>query len=716
MPNLPEPYVMRDWKNVALGYDSLVFDFSRTGQYLPLIHWKNNTINYTNHNTFTLHTVVGSSNNSSAEAINVLPAVIGASLVGIDKSNQNGYNWVLACQEFFNRRAAENVYLNNYVGRSGSDWWYDTMPNVFFYQLYDLYPNTGDFEYQFTKVADRWLEAVRHMGGSATPWKKPSMNYRAWSLPTMTPLTSGVKQPEAAGALGWLLYNAYTVTGDDKYRIGAEWCLEFLSQFSSNPAYELQLPYGVYIAARMNAELGTNYNIEKMLNWCFDANNNVREWGATIGKWGDYDCAGLIGEAKYDGYGFAMNGFEQVGALVPMVRYDDRFARAIGKWVMNCANSSRLYYSQYLPDDHQDNESWSQQYDPQSCIAYEAMREFALNTGTSPYATGDFMRNNWGPTNLTLYGSSHVGIFGGIIDTTNVERILKLDVLKTDYFQNASYPTYLYFNPYADEKSVEITLEKNVNLYDAVNNEFIAQYASGRVSFNIAAEKARLIVLVPAGGQVEYGLNKTLVDGIVIDYNSGQDVSNYPPRIKAIAADDPAPTTSSQISVYCTAEDRDSDTIKYDWYINNDRVGITGPRIVWNTPEQPGDYVIRCFADDQITGSDSAQIIIQLVESSNRVSSRILLNYALQQNYPNPFNAHTTINYHLKNAGYVTIEIFNLLGKKVKSLVNAEKAAGVHQINWHGQDDSGDPVTSGVYLYKMKIDDFEAIKKLMILN
>jgi len=57
---------------------------------------------------------------------------VSASLVGIDKSDQYGYNWPLLCEEYFNRRPAENIYLNSPVASSGHDWWYETMPNVFF--------------------------------------------------------------------------------------------------------------------------------------------------------------------------------------------------------------------------------------------------------------------------------------------------------------------------------------------------------------------------------------------------------------------------------------------------------------------------------------------------------------------------------------------------------------------------------------------------------
>ncbi|RPI72786.1 MAG: laminin G, partial [Ignavibacteriales bacterium] len=206
MPDFPSPYEMRDWENVAFGYDSLVYNLSLTGQYLPLISLNTNTINYPEHSSFRLHTVVGTNFPNSAEAINVLPSVIGASLIGIDKSNQNGYNFVLMCEEWFNKNNGELVYLNHPSASSGDDWWYETMPNVFFYQLYDLYPHTGDFDYQFTTVADRWLEAVDSMGGNTVPWQVPYMNYRAWNLITMQPLTTGVPEPEAAGAIGWILY------------------------------------------------------------------------------------------------------------------------------------------------------------------------------------------------------------------------------------------------------------------------------------------------------------------------------------------------------------------------------------------------------------------------------------------------------------------------------------------------------------------------------
>ncbi|MBN2280306.1 MAG: T9SS type A sorting domain-containing protein [Candidatus Marinimicrobia bacterium] len=617
MPNMPQPYEMRNWKQVTMGYDSLVFDLTRTGDYLPLIWINNNTVNYPSHNSFGLHTVVGTPYPSNAEAINALPAVISATLVGIDKSDQNGHNWVLGCEEWFNRRPAENVYLNNFVSSSGDDFWYHTMPNVFFYQLYDLYPETGDFKYQFTSVANQWLTAVKKMGGSAAPWNKASMNYRGWYLSTMTPYTTGIKEPEAAGAIAWLLYNAYVRTGDVKYRQGAEWAMEFLSDFSSNAAYELQLPYGVYAAARMNAELNTEYEVEKMLNWCFDPTDNVRGWGVTLGTWGDYDCDGLIGEAVDEGYAFAMNGYEMAGALIPMVRYDDRFARSIGKWVLNLANASRLYYTPFLPDSLQDGEAWAKVYDPRGYIAHESMRETEHNWGVSPFATGDAIAGSWGATNFALYGSSHVGIMGGIIDTTNIEGILRLNVCKTDYFQDESFPTYLFYNPHDEDKTIEFDLGwQTVDIYDAVTNQILVSYASGMTNLTIPADDVVLAVYLPVGGTTAYKLNKMLYNEIMVDYNAGLTVENYAPRIKALSTGSPTVMYNESIDIYCTAMDRDDDSLSYSWKIGNENLVSDSSILSWTAPQTDTTLMIYCYVSDGIeTVADSIQI--EIIESIN---------------------------------------------------------------------------------------------------
>ncbi len=229
MPDLPSPYVMRDWTDVAHTYDSLVFDKGLEGQYLPLLFFRDQSVNYPGHPSFGLHTAVGTVYPASGEAINVIPAVVGATLAGIDKSDQFDENWASMVREFFNRRPEENIYLNHPVTSSGHDWWYETMPNIFYMQARYLYPDIAVFDEQLPVMASQWKRALRAMGASDTPWTVPYMNYRAWNMSQMEPLDSGVRQPEAAGALAWILYNAYVETGDMIYLRGAEWAMEFLN-------------------------------------------------------------------------------------------------------------------------------------------------------------------------------------------------------------------------------------------------------------------------------------------------------------------------------------------------------------------------------------------------------------------------------------------------------------------------------------------------------
>jgi len=608
---------MRNWKQVALGYDSLVFNFGLTGEFLPTVWLNTNPINYPGQNSFGLSTVVGTTVPTSAEAINCIPAVVSATLVGVNKANQNGYNWPLMCEEWFNKRPEQNVYKNHPEDDTGDDWWYETMPNVFFYELNSQYPGMGDFNNQDTVIANRWLQAVQAMGASGTPWQVPYMDHRGWYLQNMTPYDQSVHEPEAAGAIADILYDTYVLTGNPKYRIGAEWSMEFLNNLTSNPSYELQLSYGTYLAARMNAEIGTTYDVEKMVNWCFDV-GPLRSWGAMTGTWGAYDCDGLIGEVNgSNNYAFSMNTFEQIGELVPLVRYDSRFAREIGKWVLNAANAARLFYPASLPSTNQDSSyRWSHQYDPNSYIAHEALRQ--SNGSASPYATGDAISGGWGLTTLTLYSSSHVGILGGIIDTTNVPMILRLDVLKTDYYHATAYPSYLYYNPYAASQSISFDAGSGSHdIYDAASHQFIQHTVSGTVSLPIPANSALLVVLTPSGGTVTYDLDKTLVNGVAVDFHSGRTIANYPPRIKSLMATSVVTLRSDTVAVYCTATDLNNDSLTYSWRSSHGTIVGAGSSIRWVAPSTAELDSVTCVVSDGHGGFDSAHVAINVLASIN---------------------------------------------------------------------------------------------------
>ncbi len=90
--------------------------------------------------------------------------------------------------------------------------------------------------------------------------------------------------------------------------------------------------------------------------------------------------------------------------------------------------------------------------------------------------------------------------------------------------------------------------------------------------------------------------------------------------------------------------------------------------------------------------------------------------YQLSNNYPNPFNPETTIRYQLAKQGEVKIAIFNLLGQRVRTLVDEVKPAGVHILKWNGTNDVGIRVSSGVYFYQIKSGDFLKVQKMLLLK
>jgi hypothetical protein len=619
MPNEPAPYNVRDWREVALRYDSFVYDVQKTGPYLPLVYFNGNGVNYPENQRFGLHTYVGTNSPLGNEAINVLPSLVGATLAGADKTNQFGQNWLLLSQDFFNKNNGERIYLNSPAGGSGNDWWYDLMPNVFFYQLYDLYPDAGgDAEFQFISVADRFLEAVRAMGGSDSPWQKAYMNYRAWNFKTMQPNTTSVPEPEAAGAYAWVLYNAYQHTGNTACLQGAEWSLEFLNEWNSNPSYELQLPYGTYTAARMNAELHTNYDIEKMVNWSFDR-GPLRGWGTIVGTWGGFNVSGLVGEANDNGndYAFQLNGVQQAAMLAPMVRYDKRFARAIGKWMLNLTNATRLFYPGYLPGSLQDASSWSNTYDPDRVVGYEALRE--KWQGNSPFSTGDAVQGGWAATNLALYGTSSIGYLGAMVEKTNVDKILKIDLLKTDFYRNPAYPTYLLFNPYQQSKTVAFAAGSTAtDIYDAISETFLLQNASGTVNLTIPANQALLVSVVPAGGVVTYDRNKMLINGVAVDFMQSAQPFQYAPRIQALATALAEIEFGDSTTVFAKAFDKDSGNFTWSWNASGGSISGTGATVQWIAPALQGDFEITAIVADESGLRDTATVIVTAVAEINQ--------------------------------------------------------------------------------------------------
>jgi hypothetical protein len=92
------------------------------------------------------------------------------------------------------------------------------------------------------------------------------------------------------------------------------------------------------------------------------------------------------------------------------------------------------------------------------------------------------------------------------------------------------------------------------------------------------------------------------------------------------------------------------------------------------------------------------------------------ITYELNQNYPNPFNPSTIISYQVPQKDFVTLEIFDALGQKIKTVVNEVKDAGRYTVNWDGTNLSDSPASSGIYFYRIKAGQFNDVKKMMLIK
>ena len=118
----------------------------------------------------------------------------------------------------------------------------------------------------------------------------------------------------------------------------------------------------------------------------------------------------------------------------------------------------------------------------------------------------------------------------------------------------------------------------------------------------------------------------------------------------------------------------------------------------------------RFLADGETADSDTIAV------ENDVLSPPQAGTFALHQNYPNPFNPETRIEYELAEPVPVRLTIYDVLGREVISLANAEQAAGVHRVMWNGVDTNGIRVSSGMYFCKLQAGSFIALKRMMLVQ
>jgi len=431
-------------------------------------------------------------------------------------------------QNYFNSDTKWNIVMNNTNpkvamagGGYGRDWWYDVYPNVLYYGVAALNPKVENTEFIQRMVADQFYKADSVLNGN--------YDFSYFDYAKMKGMRNQVPwQQDVAGGHAWVLYSAYWKFGDKRYLKGAKSATEALLNQKESRFYEILLPFGAYTAARLNAEQGTDYDVTKLLNWSFDGcqSKDARYgWGVIAEKWGDYDVSGLQGSiTDGGGYGFFMNSVAMAWPLVPMVKYEPQYAKAIGKYMLNVVNASRLFYPDQVDNAHQ----WLPELKDltHGIIGYEGIRKIddygnpALK-GISPVSIGDgpkWVSGQPKEAMFSLYSTSIVGVFGAIVNTTEVEGILALDCNATDFYAKNKFPVYLYYNPYEETKTVTHFSDSSVDMFDIISKKYLAKAGRGKVSLDVPAGEAVLVVVLPSGTRLKTEGAKIKADDEVIAY------------------------------------------------------------------------------------------------------------------------------------------------------------------------------------------------------
>jgi hypothetical protein len=226
----------------------------------------------------------------------------------------------------------------------------------------------------------------------------------------------------------------------------------------------------------------------------------------------------------------------------------------------------------------------------------------------------------------------------------------------------------------------------------------------------------------------------------------------------------PNPATAGnwyKFSVWVKTDSINTDTLFYPTNVmmdrDNDRMGIT---FIWHTTADPdiwqetaGDHFFYIDQREASSGWTQYSVVAQAPEEAGGIAMRarftsfptgyawfddfeiteavpvtvgidgegssvtyLSSNYQLMQNYPNPFNPETIIEYRVPKRGRVELNIYNMLGQKIRTLVNDDMPAGTYQVFWNGRDDSGNMVATGIYLYQLRGQNASITKKLMFLK
>jgi len=314
------------------------------------------------------------------------------------------------------------------------------------------------------------------------------------------------RQHDVIGGYAYLMLISYELLGDSKYLKEAKKSIALYQNFDKNPWYEI--PSGsmaCLTAARLQAHYGQkNIKLDKILRFALDSIAGPLQ----TGNWGGKEINGLMrgwgGGERFEAY--SMESLVAPMYILPILRYNTKYAVDLGKYFLNLSANMRYFYSKNLPKENQSKPELP------GVMPYERLTK--EEKGHSPYAGGDF------GSQRSIYGGAYVLWMGEIVKPTNDPYILQVNISTTDFLAKKTYPTYLYYNPYKTEKTVNIKLPPGTfDLYETTCNKTLEKGAEGLANIKLPAQNANIVVLIPNGTKSEIKNGTLLYGDIEVDYD-----------------------------------------------------------------------------------------------------------------------------------------------------------------------------------------------------
>ena len=172
-------------------------------------------------------------------------------------------------------------------------------------------------------------------------------------------------------------------------------------------------------------------------------------------------------------------------------------------------------------------------------------------------------------------------------------------------------------------------------------------------------------------------------------------------------------TYTISVTLICALPLAASGTVASGAVRDQEGVPVAGARIVFTDEANP----LAGF--DDVTGLDGtyqidlSSVPTALLAPGERGAPKRL---QLLQNYPNPFNSSTIITYTIPAAGRATLDVYNVLGQRIRTLIDEHKEPGEHAIEWHGRNDHGEGMAAGVYIYRLRSGQLEAAGRMVMTD